>query len=141
MTDNLSPADRAYCMSRIRSRNMRPERIVRSVVHSMGYRFRLHRRDLPGAPDLVLPRYRAVIFVHGCFWHWHTDPQCPIAGLPKSNLEYWRPKLTRTRVRDRQNEAALQGAGWSVLTIWECDLKDLDLVVSSVDAFLTDRRA
>ena len=140
MPDNLRPADRARCMSRIRSRHMRPERIVRSIVHRMGYRFRLHRRDLPGAPDLVLPRYHAVIFVHGCFWHWHPDPRCPIAGLPKSNLGYWRPKLTRNRLRDRGNAMALMAAGWSVLTIWECELRDLDRVMSSVYVFLASRR-
>ena len=140
MADNLRPRDRARCMSRIRSRHMRPERIVRSIVHRMGYRFRLHRRDLPGAPDLVLPRYHAVIFVHGCFWHWHADPLCPIAGLPKSNVGYWRPKLARTRVRDRGNADALESAGWGVLTVWECELRDLDQVMSRVYAFLAARQ-
>ena len=123
MADNLSPEDRARCMSNIRSRGMKPELAVRSMVHRMGYRFRLHGRGLPGAPDLVLPRRRAVIFVHGCFWHWHDDAGCPIAGLPKSNLDYWRPKLSRTRERDRENAAALQSAGWRVLTVWECELR------------------
>ena len=80
-------------MSRIRSRDMKPELVVRSMVHRLGYRFRLHRRDLPGAPDLVLTRHQAIIFVNGCFWHWHPDSDCPIAGLPKSNIEYWKPKL------------------------------------------------
>ena len=119
---------------------MRPERIVRSIVHRMGYRFRLHRGGLPGTPDLVLPRYRAVIFVHGCFWHWHPDPRCPIAGLPKSNVGYWRPKLTRNRQRDRRNATALEAAGWGVLTVWECELRDLDSVMSSVYEFLASRR-
>ena len=140
MADNLRPRDRSRCMSGIRSRHTRPERIVRSIVHRMGYRFRLHRRDLPGAPDLVLPRYHAVIFVHGCFWHWHADPLCPIAGQPKSNVAYWRPKLGRTRGRDRGNADALESAGWGVLTVWECELKDLDRVMSRVYAFLADRR-
>ena len=79
-------------MSQIRSRGMKPELVIRSMVHRLGYRFRLHVRHLEGKPDLVLPRHRAVIFVNGCFWHWHPDPNCPIAGLPKSNLEYWEPK-------------------------------------------------
>ena len=118
---------------------MKPELIVRSLVHGMGYRFRLHRRDLPGAPDIVLPRYHAVIFVHGCFWHWHSDPQCPIAGLPKSNLDYWKPKLTRTRLRDRDNAAALERSGWGVLTVWECQLRDLDRVMTEVYYFLAPR--
>lgn len=140
MADNLRPSERARCMSRIRSRHMRPERIVRSIVHRMGYRFRLHGRDLPGAPDLVLPRYHAVIFVHGCFWHWHDAPRCPIAGLPKSNLGYWRPKLTRTRLRDDRNATALEKCGWGVLTVWECELRDLDQVMSKVYEFLAPRQ-
>ena len=136
MTDNLAPADRSRCMSRIRSRNMKPELMVRSLVHRMGYRFRLHRRDLPGAPDLVLPRHKSVIFVNGCFWHWHPDTECPIAGLPKSNLAYWRPKLERTRERDRQHKVGLTDLGWHVLTIWECNLRELDDVAESIRKFL-----
>lgn len=110
-------------MSNIHSRGMKPELAVRSMVHRMGYRFRLHRRGLPGAPDLVLPRRRAAIFVHGCFRHWHDAAGCPITGLPKSNLECWKPKLSRTRERDRENAAALQAAGWRVLTVWACALR------------------
>lgn len=136
MADNLSPEDRSRCMSRIRSRDMKPERAVRSIVHSLGYRFRLHRRDLPGSPDLTLPRRQAVIFVNGCFWHWHPDPSCPIAGLPKSNLDYWEPKLTRTRARDQQHVAALQAKGWRPLTIWECELRDIPAVLTRIHAFL-----
>lgn len=115
---------------------MKPERVVRSVVHRMGYRFRLHRKGLPGSPDLVLPRHHAVIFVHGCFWHWHPDTACPIAGLPKSNLDYWKPKLTRTRLRDRDNTDALRRSGWRVLTIWECQLVDPYMLMSRVYSFL-----
>ena len=136
MVDNLSPADRSWCMSQIRSRGMKPEFAVRSMVHRLGYRFRLHRRDLPGAPDLVLPRHRAVIFVNGCFWHWHPDPNCPIAGLPKSNLQYWKPKLTRTRIRDRENAASLAADGWRVLTVWECELRNPFDVVQRIYRFL-----
>ena len=103
------------------------------MVHRLGFRFRLHRRDLPGAPDLVLPRHRSVIFVNGCFWHWHGDPECPIAGLPKSNLDYWKPKLSRTRIRDQDHIASLEEDGWRVLVVWECQLRSpatlLDLVV------------
>ena len=136
MTDNLSPEDRARCMSHIRSSGMKPERAVRSMVHRAGYRFRLHRRDLPGKPDLVLARHRAVIFVHGCFWHWHPDAACPIAGLPKSNLGYWRPKLTRTRERDLVHGAALADLGWGVHTVWECELRDPDRVLQGIRSFL-----
>ena len=138
MADNLSAVDRSRCMSRIRSRHMKPERIVRSIVHRMGYRFRLHRPNLPGTPDLVLPGRRAVIFVHGCFWHWHPDPRCPIAGLPKSNVGFWKPKLAATRLRDRNSTTALEQSGWRVLTIWECELRDIDRVMSSVYEFLAD---
>ena len=138
MADNLTTEDRSRCMSRIRSRGMKPEMAVRSLAHRMGYRFRLHRRDLPGVPDLTFPRYKAVIFVHGCFWHWHPDPDCPIAGLPKSNLEYWQPKLTRTRERDAAHKTALEEAGWRVLTLWECELKALDAIQLRIRRFLTE---
>ena len=124
-------------MSRIRSRDMKPERIVRSLVHRLGFRFRLHRSDLPGRPDLVLPRHRAVIFVNGCFWHWHDDPECRIAGLPKSNLAYWRPKLARTRTRDRSNTRLLRRQGWRILTLWECELGDRRWIEERVLTFLT----
>ncbi len=115
---------------------MKPELAVRSMAHRAGYRFRLHRRDLPGAPDLVFPRRRAVIFVHGCFWHWHESPPCPIAGLPKSNLDYWAPKLARTRARDREHARALAALRWRVLTIWECELRDPDAVLAALRRFL-----
>ena len=107
------------------------------MVHRLGYRFRLHKHDLPGTPDLVLPRHRAVIFVNGCFWHWHPDPNCPIAGLPKSNLEYWTPKLERTRVHDQQNVASLQAIHWRVLVIWECELKSPEDVLAQIHEFLS----
>ena len=116
---------------------MKPEMAVRSMVHRLGYRFRLHKHDLPGTPDLVLPRHRAVIFVNGCFWHWHPDPNCPITGLPKSNLEYWTPKLERTRVRDQQNVASLQAIHWRVLVIWECELKSPEDVLAQIHEFLS----
>lgn len=136
MVDNLSPEDRSWCMSRIRSEGMKPERIVRSLAHGLGYRFRLHRRDLPGKPDLVFPGRRAVIFVHGCFWHWHPDPDCPIAGLPKSNLDYWIPKLERTRSRDLEHVTALEADGWRVLTLWECSLRNIEQAASRIRKFL-----
>lgn len=137
MTDNLSSADRSHCMAQIRSRGMKPELAVRSMAHRRGYRFRLHRHDLPGRPDLVFPRHRAVVFVNGCFWHWHADADCPIAGLPKSNLAYWRPKLTRTRQRDQENATALARLGWRVFTVWECELRDPEAVLERLDTFLS----
>lgn len=136
MVDNLSREDRSWCMSQIRSQNMKPELAVRSMIHRLGYRFRLHKRDMVGKPDLVLPRHRAVIFVHGCFWHWHPDPDCPISGLPKSNLEYWEPKLERTRIRDQENIASLEGDGWRVMTVWECHLRYPDDVLFQIREFL-----
>ena len=119
---------------------MKPELAVRSIVHRLGYRFRLHRLDLPGTPDLVLPRHRAVIFVNGCFWHWHPDLGCPIAGLPKSNLDYWEPKLTRTRTRDQEHLGSLEANGWRVLVVWECQLRSPFTVIELIGAFLGNRR-
>ena len=138
MVDNLSPEDRSWCMSRIRSRDMKPELAVRSMVHRLGYRFRLHRRDLPGVPDLVLPRHRVAIFVNGCFWHWHPDPNCPIAGLPKSNQGYWEPKLERRRIRDHEHTVSLLTYGWRVLTVWECHLRKPDDVLLQIRTFIED---
>lgn len=123
-------------MSQIRSRGMKPELVVRSMVHRLGYRFRLHRSDLPGKPDLVFPRYRAVIFVNGCFWHWHPDESCPIAGLPKTNLMYWQPKLARTRIRDQEHVMSLEAKGWRVLTVWECHLRNSYNVARRIREFL-----
>lgn len=137
MADIMTPAQRSYCMAQVRSKGMRPEMMIRSLVHSMGYRFRLHRRDLPGTPDLVLPKHQAVIFVNGCFWHWHPDAKCPIAKMPKSNSSYWHPKLTRTRERDRMQTKTLEELGWRVLTVWECSLRDPETVAETIHQFLS----
>ena len=114
-------------MSEIRSKGMKPEMVVRRLVHSMGYRYSLHRKDLPDKPDLVFGPRRKVIFVHGCFWHQHDDPQCLDGRLPKSRLEYWRPKLSGNQDRDRQNLKLLNDNGWSVLTVWECETKPANI--------------
>ncbi|WP_245418739.1 DNA mismatch endonuclease Vsr [Mesorhizobium sp. WSM3864] len=106
-------------MGSIRSADTTPERTVRRILHRLGFRFRLHRRDLPGTPDLVLPKYRTVIFVHGCFWHQHAG--CRFAKLPASNQEYWLPKLARNVQRDTDAKQKLQQAGWRVVEIWECE--------------------
>jgi DNA mismatch endonuclease (patch repair protein) len=100
-----------------------PEVRVRSLLHSMGYRFRLHRKELPGTPDIVFPSRQVAVFVHGCFWHGHG---CRIGKLPKSRLEYWRPKIFANRTRDRRKEVSLAASGWRVLTVWQCELKDLE---------------
>lgn len=123
-------------MRAIRSKDMKPEMRVRRLAHAMGYRFRLHRKDLAGKPDLVFPSRRAVIFVHGCFWHQHPDPSCKDARLPKSNLEYWKPKLERNQRRDTQNQAELEGGGWRVLVIWECETIDGDAMSRRIRDFL-----
>jgi DNA mismatch endonuclease (patch repair protein) len=109
-------------MSLIRSKGTGPELRVRQMLHRMGYRFRLHRRDLPGHPDIVLPKHHAVIFVHGCFWHRHPDPTCRLARLPKSRLDFWEPKLAANAARDSRAQLALREAGWRVLVVWECEL-------------------
>jgi DNA mismatch endonuclease, patch repair protein len=106
-------------MSRIRSKDTVPEKTVRSVLHKMGFRFRLHRKDLPGRPDIVLPKHRLAIFVHGCFWHRH--PNCKYAYTPKSRLSFWRRKFAENRARDRRNAVAVRHAGWRVLILWECE--------------------
>jgi DNA mismatch endonuclease (patch repair protein) len=127
-------------MARLRNKNTKPERFVRSLVHSLGYRFRLHRAGLPGRPDLVFPSRRAVVFVHGCFFHRHQDQRCRLARLPKSRLEFWLPKLDGNRRRDKRNERALKKAGWRVLTLWECQLANKIQVIRRVVKFLGPAR-
>src|SRR6185295_14797047 len=121
-------------MSRIRKTNTKPEMVVRRLVHGMGFRFRLHRRDLPGTPDLVFPRLRKVVFVHGCFWHGHGCARG--ARAPKANAEYWRSKISRNRARDTDHLAALKKGGWRVAVIWECEIKDLRRVERRLAKFL-----
>jgi DNA mismatch endonuclease (patch repair protein) len=118
MADNLSTEERSRLMSRIRCKDTKPELIVRRLLHAMGYRFRLHRRDLPGRPDIILPRHGVCIFVHGCFWHLHRN--CNDARIPKTKREWWQKKLEGNSARDKRHTAALRCLGWRVLTIWEC---------------------
>ena len=110
--------------------------LVRRLAHEMGYRYRLHRRDLPGSPDLVFPARMKVIFVHGCFWHGHPDPTCSLARLPKSKLDFWVPKLETNRNRDVRNLALLMGLEWDTLEIWECQTKDRELLGARIREFL-----
>lgn len=133
--DKISVARRSANMRAIRSKDMKPEMAVRRLAHSMGYRFRLHRKDLPGKPDMVFPRRRAVFFIHGCFWHQHPDPNCRDARPPKSNTDYWQPKLARNQARDAENEASLRAQGWRVLVIWECQTKDEAALKENLLAF------
>lgn len=123
-------------MAAIRSRDMKPELTVRSLVHSLGYRYRLHARDLPGKPDLVFRLRKKVIFVHGCFWHQHKNPSCADSRLPKSRLEYWLPKLQRNVERDAETMQCLQQLGWSALVIWECETKNMAELTDRLKSFL-----
>lgn len=134
MTDTLSALERSRRMARVRGKNTRPEMIVRRLVYGAGYRYRLHGRHLPGKPDLVFIGRRKVIFVHGCFWHRHQN--CPLARIPKSNQAFWSSKLEGNRVRDERVVAALHAAGWQVLIIWECELKDLNALAQRIQAYL-----
>jgi DNA mismatch endonuclease (patch repair protein) len=118
MVDSLSRKHRSWNMSRIRSRDTGPELLVRSALHRAGYRFRLHSKDLPGRPDIVLPKYHTVVFVHGCFWHRHKG--CRFAYTPKSRVAFWNDKFASNIERDRRNSEALRKLGWRVLTVWEC---------------------
>jgi DNA mismatch endonuclease (patch repair protein) len=136
MVDTIDAARRSANMRAITSRDTKPERKVRRVVHALGYRYRLHRKDLPGKPDLVLPKYRAIIFVHGCFWHQHTSTTCGISRLPKSRQEYWHNKLARNVERDKQNKKLLENMGWNVLTLWECETRNVKKIGMKVDQFL-----
>lgn len=121
-------------MSRIRRQDTKPELIVRRLLHSRGYRYRLHGSGLPGRPDLVFPGRRKVIFVHGCFWHRHDG--CVLARMPKSRLEFWQPKLEGNRDRDRRKLAELAALGWRALVVWECELRDSTALVAKMEAFL-----
>ena len=128
------PEDRSRIMRTVKDRNTGPEMIVRSLAHSMGYRYRLHRKDLPGKPDLVFPARRKVIFVHGCFWHQHHCPRG--ARSPKSNRDYWLPKLHRNQQRDAMHQAHIRDLGWDVLVIWECELTNRDALSERLKMFL-----
>ena len=125
--------DRSQMMASVRSKNTQPEMIVRKLAHSMGYRFRIHRADLPGKPDLCFPSRKKVVFVHGCFWHQHGCNQC---HLPRSNTGYWLPKLSRNRARDFEHLAALTSLGWKSLVIWECELDNATRLSKVLSKFL-----
>lgn len=121
MSERLSPEQRSRNMAAVKNKNTAPEIVVRKTLHRLGYRFRLHRRDLPGNPDIVLPRHRAVIFVHGCFWHGHD---CRRGKRPATRTEFWNTKLDGNLERDRKNTDLLIELGWQVLIIWECQIRD-----------------
>ncbi|MDG5768285.1 very short patch repair endonuclease [Balneolales bacterium ANBcel1] len=109
-------------MSKIRSKNTKPEITLRSALHQLGYRFRVHKKDLPGNPDIVLPKYNTIIFVNGCFWHYHKD--CREGRIPNTNTKFWKEKLKRNVERDKKNQAILKKNGWRVIVFWECDIEN-----------------
>ena len=132
--DSISPSRRSEIMSRIRSSDTRPEMQVRRLLHRLGYRYVLHRRDLPGVPDLVFPSRRKIVFIHGCFWHQHKG--CIDGRIPKSRVSYWKPKLRRNVERDRRSISKLRHGGWKVMLVWECDAAKPDTVRKRLVRFL-----
>ena len=137
MTDVFSTSKRSEVMSRIRGKDTTPELQVRSIVHRLGYRFRLHVRDLPGSPDLVLPRLGTVIFVHGCFWHRHRG--CRYATTPSTRRAFWQAKFDANVARDKRTAASLRHLGWSVITVWECQLRTPERVAARLERLLAER--
>jgi DNA mismatch endonuclease (patch repair protein) len=135
MPDVFNPEERSRIMAKVRGENTSPERLVRSLIHKMGYRFRLNVKDLPGKPDIVLKKHKKVIFVHGCFWHQHEG--CPHAARPSSNTEYWNKKLDRNMIRDREHMHKLEYLGWNVLIVWECETRDREKLIDKLKGFLT----
>lgn len=123
MADRLSKEKRSWNMSRVKSRNTGPELKVRSLLHRSGFRFRLHRKGLPGTPDIVLPKYKAVVFVHGCFWHRHNG--CRLAYIPKTRSDFWESKFKANTIRDQENIGALRTLGWKVIVVWECETRKI----------------
>lgn len=139
MTDTLTVEARSERMALVKYKNTRPELVVRRLIHRLGYRFRLHSKDLPGRPDIVMRTRQKVIFVHGCFWHRHADPNCRLARLPKSRPEFWIPKLTKNAERDAVHEAALRQLGWEVLVVWECELGHTKQLENKLISFIEGR--
>lgn len=138
MTDVHTPEQRRFNMSRIRNRDTRPEMIVRSIVHRMGYRYRLHKKDLPGKPDVVLVRHRKIIDVHGCFFHMHD---CRFGKVvPATNADFWKTKRLANAARDHRNLVTLEAKGWRVLVVWECQTRDLVQLERTINRFLASKK-
>src|ERR1700742_5233375 len=136
--DHLGPKQRSRLMARVRARDTKPEQIIRRLVYSLGYRYRLHVKELPGSPDLVFKGRRKVIFVHGCFWHRH---RCRRGRIPTSRIDFWTDKLEGNKLRDRRKQRALARLGWRYLIVWECELTQLDRISKRVSRFLTTPRS
>ena len=134
MVDTVSPEVRSRIMARVKSKGMKPEMAVRRLLHGLGYRYRLHKSDLPGKPDMAFPSRRKVVFVNGCFWHNHAG--CPRVRIPVTNREYWVAKLERNQARDERNLALLAEQGWAAMTVWECELRDMPTAAERLTGFL-----
>ena len=139
MVDFVSREKRGNIMRGSRSKDTRPELAIRQALHGLGYRYRLHSKDLPGKPDIVFPKRKKAVFVHGCFWHQHDDDGCKITRKPSSNSAFWDGKFSRNQARDAANLEALQDAGWSVMTLWECEVSRVELL-ERLQAFLGPTR-
>lgn len=134
MSDNLTKEQRKKAMSSVRQQDTKPEKLVRSILHKLGFRFRKNVSSLAGKPDIVLPKYKTIIFVHGCFWHQHKN--CRKAVRPISNIEFWNNKLDKNVKRDKQTEAELKSLGWKVVIIWTCEMKNKELLIEKLKNFL-----
>lgn len=139
MADKFTPEERSRIMARVKGRDTKPERIVRRLLHALGYRFRLHVKSLPGKPDIVLPKHKKVVYVHGCFWHGH--PSCPRAARPTSNVEFWNRKIDGNIARDMAAQQALLKLGWRHLVVWQCETRDLHSLALRLENFLRDGKA
>ena len=135
MSDRLTPSERGALMAKVRAKNTKPELVVRRAAHRLRYRFRLHRADLPGTPDIVFPRHRLAVFVHGCFWHQH--PNCRRATMPATNVAKWTEKFERNSLRDARSKSELESLGWTVLVIWECETRSEHVVASQLASKLS----
>lgn len=135
MVDKISKEHRSWNMSQIKGRNTKPELLVRKTLHQMGYRFRLHRIDMPGSPDIVLPKYKTVIFVHGCYWHRH--PGCKYTYTPKTRVDFWTGKFVENIRRDQRNQTELRESGWRVGIVWECETSDRKLLISRIKEIMS----
>jgi len=133
--DKLTPEHRSWNMSRIRSSNTKPELAVRSLLHRMGYRFRLHRKNLPGKPDIILPKYKTAIFVHGCFWHRHEG--CQYTCTPKSHIDFWEEKFKNNIERDKRHKVELESLGWKVIVVWGCETFNTESLVNKLQLQIT----
>jgi DNA mismatch endonuclease, patch repair protein len=135
MTDRIERPKRSWNMSQIRSKNTGPELVTRRLLHKMGFRFRLHRKDLPGRPDITLSKYKTIIFVHGCFWHRHAG--CKYAYVPKSNVAFWKNKLNTNVLRDNEAICKLERAGWNVIIIWECQTRNPEILLQIISSTIS----